>query len=141
MRRHRWDSATPRLRVIGAYKARSTNGGADQLRLELMRCEEARHRDAYHGDSDLAHEDLSGEEGAYETRTYPGRARSATAATVRDVYPPTDSRNSDGVWLVCFLNATLNVDFDAKPASSASASILSRCASPVRMRRCTSRTR
>src|SRR5688572_10318347 len=33
---------------------------------------------------------------------------------------PTACRKSDGVREVCFLNAWLNVDFDAKPASIAS---------------------
>src|SRR5687767_3987692 len=31
-------------------------------------------------------------------------------------YAPTACRKLDGVWLVCFLNASLNVDLDSKPA-------------------------
>lgn len=50
-------------------------------------------------------------------------------------------RKPEGVCLVCFLNASLKVDFEAKPASIASASIVSERASPAVMRRCTSRTR
>ena len=54
---------------------------------------------------------------------------------------PTAWRKLDGVCFVSLLKASLNVDFDAKPASSASASILSERASPAAIRRCTSRTR
>jgi hypothetical protein len=32
-------------------------------------------------------------------------------------HAPTPSRKSEGVRLVCFLNASFNVDFDAKPES------------------------
>ena len=62
-------------------------------------------------------------------------------AGLQALYPPTAARKSDGVWLVCFLKASLNVDFDAKPESIANASIFSCFASPALMRRCTSRTR
>jgi hypothetical protein len=68
----------------------------------------------------------------------PGRNAHSSA---RWAHAPTACRKSDGVWLVCFLNAWLKVDFDANPASIASASILRARASPALMRRWTSRTR